>query len=139
MKSILLALVMVLTVGSVANADDIFDWLDRRQAVTATVDKHKRADDPVEIRDIPLTPIPPYIATQVLKLRGEAYRQWARMWNAYQDQVARRGYRERTVYGSTTNTTRTTNGTVTRITPRFWTYREGVPGEIRYNPYVEPK
>ena len=141
MKSILLALALFLTVGSVANADDIFDYLDRAQQQTATVEKHPKADEPVDIRTVyeilDGEPLAPYIAQQVL--RGDAYKYWARKWNAYQDEVARRSQRTHILYGTTTTRTQTTNGTVTRVNPRFWIRREGSPGEIRYNPFVQPR
>ena len=134
MRAILFALIVL--VSSTAQAGDVLTWWHEQQQ-QMTVEKHSKADEPVDTRDLPTPPLPPHIALKTL--RGDDYVLWALMWNAYHDEVARRGSKETMFYGSTTTTRQTRDGSVTTTVPRFWTKRESVPGVIRYNPFCPPK
>lgn len=145
MRSILLTLTLLLTIGACANAGDILDyyrvWERKVQAVqsfqsiqAAEVEQHPKANEPIKLLDRPL---PAHLAQK--HLSSEQYTAWALTWNAYNDEQADRNASQRVLYGSTVTTTRTTNGAVSKIVPRFWIFQQGTPGQVRYNPFVAPK
>ncbi len=139
MRTVLLALVLTLTLASSSMAQEggLIGFYDAMKQQESAVEQHPRAGQPIETTELDLGPIPPYFAKRYL--RGEQYSQWALLWNAYQEEVVQRSYRQRVVYGTTVTTNKTTNGTTVTTTPRFWVFPEGTPGVIKYNPFVPPK
>jgi hypothetical protein len=132
MRTLLLALILTL-LATTANAHDTLLQLYREsKQVQASVEQHPKAHEPVAVDKIQYL-MPPHVALKTL--RGNAYTSWALLWNKYHDEQAARLRKQRVFYGSTT----TTNGAVTTSVPRFWIYQEGIPGVIRYNPFVELK
>lgn len=137
MRRILLAIALTMVLAPAAQAQDILDYYrDWQQQQQSVVEQHPKASEPVSIKEIPEQPLPPYLAQKYL--RNEDYMQWALMWNAYQDEKANRASKTRVLFGRTTTTTNTTNGTVTNVVPRVWFQHQGAPGQIRYNPFVPP-
>lgn len=136
MKTLLLALTLLLAVGTLALADTnplllLYQNMKAEEA-QLTVTEHPKRYEPVEVNKLSGL-MPPYFAKRYL--RGERYTQWALTWNAYHDETANRARSERTLFGTTTTIMNTTNGTIITSKPRFWTSRSGVPGVIRYNPF----
>ena len=138
MRTLLLALALTFTATAAFAQDfdwrrDFGVWTQPQQA--AVVEQHPKANEPVDITKLS-GPLPAYLAQQTL--RGAEYIQWALTWNAYHDEVANRAAKTRVLFGETTTTTNTTTGTVTNRVPRLWFQHQGVPGKIRYNPFVAP-
>lgn len=144
----ILALVLVVAMNSVATAQDsILNWFQAYQQ--QTVETHPKANEPINLADVDPTarPMPPYLANKYL--HGDDYMRWALTWNNYQDERADRAAKTYTYFGSDTITrtattqpsqfSRGATTTSTSVRPRVWTRSVGIPGEIRYNPFVPLK
>lgn len=136
----LLGLILAVTLlPATTQAQDILDYyrdFQQQQQQQYAVEQHPKATEPIDTETLG-GPLPPYLAQKYL--RNEQYMNWALMWNAYQDEKANRATKTRLLFGQTTTTTNTTNGTVTNTVPRVWFQHQGAPGQIRYNPFVVPK
>jgi hypothetical protein len=146
-----LALVLVAAMSSAVSAQDsILDWYQGyRQQQQVVVESHPKENEPIAAEDVSPTsrPLPPYLAKKYL--HGDDYMKWALTWNNYQDERADRAAKTYTYFGSDTITrtsttqpnqfSRGTTTTTTSVRPRIWTKSVGIPGEIRYNPFVPPR
>ena len=139
MRTLLLALTLTLALVlpvAAMNAETLLELYARVQQERAVVEEHPKAYEPIDFNKLQLL-MQPYDAQR--QLQGKAYKSWALRWNGYHDEKADRTTSQRVLYGTTITTTRTTRGRVTTLVPRFWVVPKGVPGVIRYNPFVSPK